>query len=167
MILRFYANDDDPWVPILIQRVRECSDYYKGLRIIAGNQSFHKYAVLPSKSYARNVYAYILSDSSLDVYWVAKLRSGNTIAKSVRLKVYRQSGNRCLKCKTRENLTIDHVIPLSKGGTYNISNLQCLCQACNLDKGEEIVDYRPNTTTQTPSQTPPQVPQESSPQQCE
>lgn len=38
---------------------------------------------------------------------------------------------RCRYCRSEENLTIDHKVPKSKGGTDDIKNLQCLCQSCN------------------------------------
>lgn len=38
---------------------------------------------------------------------------------------------KCKFCKTKENLTIDHIQPLSRGGTDKIKNLQCLCRRCN------------------------------------
>jgi 5-methylcytosine-specific restriction endonuclease McrA len=44
---------------------------------------------------------------------------------------------KCKKCGTKKNLTIDHIIPLSKGGTNKFSNLQCLCKKCNQKKGKK------------------------------
>lgn len=41
----------------------------------------------------------------------------------------------CNMCKTLEDLTIDHVKPLSKGGTNDMNNLQILCRKCNASKG--------------------------------
>lgn len=38
---------------------------------------------------------------------------------------------KCKYCKSKENLTIDHKIPLSQQGTNEAKNLQCLCQRCN------------------------------------
>jgi len=38
---------------------------------------------------------------------------------------------KCAYCKSRENLTIDHKIPVSLGGKNEAKNLQCLCERCN------------------------------------
>jgi hypothetical protein len=42
---------------------------------------------------------------------------------------------KCLKCGTAENLTIDHILPLSRGGNDDMTNLQALCRTCNWRKG--------------------------------
>ena len=38
---------------------------------------------------------------------------------------------KCRYCHSTENLTLDHKVPLSKGGKNEKSNLQCLCEECN------------------------------------
>lgn len=40
----------------------------------------------------------------------------------------------CVHCNCKENLTIDHIIPVSKGGKDDIENLQILCKSCNSKK---------------------------------
>src|SRR3990167_9758704 len=56
-----------------------------------------------------------------------------------------QFGGRCLACgATDRTLTVDHVVPVSKGGSNSIENLQPLCQSCNAHKGTKTVDYSSN-----------------------
>lgn len=52
---------------------------------------------------------------------------------------------RCLCCGKQEpetKLTLDHVIPISQGGTNTVDNVQPLCPSCNFKKGTQITDYR-------------------------
>lgn len=56
-----------------------------------------------------------------------------------------QFGRRCLSCGRTENetlLTLDHVVPLSRGGSNTIENAQPLCRPCNSSKGVTALDYR-------------------------
>ena len=60
-------------------------------------------------------------------------------------------GNRCLCCGVSEakgKLTIDHIIPFSKGGTNWIENIQPLCQSCNSKKQARVIDYRKKIRTE-------------------
>ncbi len=50
-------------------------------------------------------------------------------------------GGRCLRCGA-SGVTVDHVVPLSRGGRNDPSNLQLLCGPCNSAKGARVVDYR-------------------------
>lgn len=44
-------------------------------------------------------------------------------------------GGRCWMCGSDENITIDHVKPLSKGGAHMLCNLRPACHDCNTRKG--------------------------------
>ena len=50
--------------------------------------------------------------------------------------------NRCLCCGEKKKLTIDHVLPKSRGGPDEIYNYCPLCYECNQHKGNKFIDYR-------------------------
>jgi 5-methylcytosine-specific restriction endonuclease McrA len=55
-------------------------------------------------------------------------------------------GNKCLACgDTEAMLEADHIVPLTRGGTDDISNVQPLCGSCNRKKFVNIIDYRSST----------------------
>lgn len=52
------------------------------------------------------------------------------------VKVGRRDGFQCAICKhTGNDLQVDHIHPVSKGGTNDLANLQLLCPSCNMSKG--------------------------------
>lgn len=78
-----------------------------------------------------------------------------------RLKIFHIQGTKCVACNrigtkllinkspygtvhadifTDDDvmMTIDHIIPKSKGGTWDIDNLQIMCTECNVKKGNTI-----------------------------
>lgn len=51
----------------------------------------------------------------------------------------------CLRCGRSEpdtKLTVDHIVPLSKGGRNSIDNIQPLCLPCNCSKHDNTIDFR-------------------------
>lgn len=57
-------------------------------------------------------------------------------------KLCAEYDNICLCCGEKKKLTADHVVPLDKGGSNYISNIQPLCGSCNSKKKNKTVDYR-------------------------
>lgn len=54
---------------------------------------------------------------------------------SKRRRLFWRTANRiCVTCGTRDNLTIDHILARSLGGTNAFANLQILCDPCNFAK---------------------------------
>ena len=67
-----------------------------------------------------------------------------TITLSIRWKILKKDNYTCVKCgqsPARNNdieLEIDHILPVAKGGTNDIENLQTLCSNCNQGKKDKM-----------------------------
>lgn len=49
--------------------------------------------------------------------------------------IHKRDGHQCQYCGSKEDLTIDHVLPTSRGGLDTWENLTCCCSSCNTRKG--------------------------------
>jgi 5-methylcytosine-specific restriction endonuclease McrA len=67
-----------------------------------------------------------------------------TIPLTIRWKVLKRDNYRCQRCgqspttNPKVELEIDHILPVSRGGTNDISNLQTLCKRCNQGKKDAL-----------------------------
>ena len=55
-------------------------------------------------------------------------------------------GERCANCGGLDNLVLDHIVPIAKGGRSRYDNLQLLCAECNRIKGKLVIDCRCGTS---------------------
>jgi 5-methylcytosine-specific restriction endonuclease McrA len=70
-----------------------------------------------------------------------------------RRAVFARDGWTCQYCGARSNLTVDHVIPRSKGGPSSWENIVASCAPCNRRKGDHLprqVGMHPRTKPRTP-----------------
>jgi 5-methylcytosine-specific restriction endonuclease McrA len=58
--------------------------------------------------------------------------------KITRRAVFARDDWTCQYCGARSNLTVDHVIPRSKGGASSWDNIVASCAPCNLRKGSAL-----------------------------
>jgi 5-methylcytosine-specific restriction endonuclease McrA len=57
-----------------------------------------------------------------------------------RTRVYKRDNHECVYCGSKKQLTLDHVIPKSKGGRNEWNNLVTCCFKCNLKKGDKTLE---------------------------
>jgi 5-methylcytosine-specific restriction endonuclease McrA len=74
--------------------------------------------------------------------WLALTKpKRKTIKPSLRFEILKRNDYRCQMCgvtvKDGATLEIDHIFPVSKGGTNEPDNLQVLCRDCNAGKGAQ------------------------------
>lgn len=53
-----------------------------------------------------------------------------------RQNVFKRDGNQCVYCSSHKELTVDHVVPKSRGGQTSWTNLVTACRKCNSRKGD-------------------------------
>jgi hypothetical protein len=71
--------------------------------------------------------------------WDYRLEA-DPVPDDLRHQVLKESGGRCALCGATSKqavLHVDHIQPRSRGGTNDKSNLQALCDRCNLGKGNK------------------------------
>jgi len=72
-----------------------------------------------------------------------KRGNGGSFSANEWLELCEKYDRTCLCCgRSDVKLTADHVIPVSKGGSSLIDNIQPLCASCNSKKHDKIIDFR-------------------------
>jgi len=84
--------------------------------IIAGYQTFVRPVIIRLLNYVR--------------YRVKNLKIN-------RNRVFKRDNHQCVYCGSKRSLTIDHVVPKSKGGNNSWANLVTCCSPCNRKKGDK------------------------------
>lgn len=57
-----------------------------------------------------------------------------------RRRVFKRDGYQCGYCGSKRNLTIDHIVPRSKGGGNTWDNLVTCCSKCNNQKDSKTLE---------------------------
>ena len=77
--------------------------------------------------------------------------------KITRRAVFARDDWTCQYCGSRANLTVDHVIPRSKGGGSTWENIVASCAPCNRRKGNTLLRHSGMTLSRQPATPNPNV----------
>lgn len=73
-----------------------------------------------------------------------KIHRTRKMTQSTRILVFERDNYTCQICgktlKDGVKLEVDHIIPVSRGGSDNLNNLQTLCFDCNREKSDKILN---------------------------
>lgn len=56
-----------------------------------------------------------------------------------RQRIYARDGRACVHCGSTEDLTLDHIRPVSRGGSHRPTNLVTACRVCNTLRGADTL----------------------------
>ena len=95
--------------------------------------------------------AQVLSDRVIRLLSYIKLPVSRIVShKPSKAMVYKRDENKCQYCGSTRHLTIDHVIPKSKGGSEEWTNLVVACSSCNTKKGDKLLSQTTMKLTKQP-----------------
>lgn len=70
------------------------------------------------------------------------------VSSQIRAAVLERDHHQCLVCGSKDNPTVAHLTPISRGGNSEIENLQTLCIVCGKDVHGSEVNFRKPYTKQ-------------------
>ena len=65
----------------------------------------------------------------------------------IKKQVRKRDGQRCLACGSTRMLEVDHIVPVYRGGSHDMDNLQTLCKVCNSRKATRSLRFTVQRTT--------------------
>lgn len=115
-----------------LQSCKQCGIQYTSLtqngKLYCSRRCVAKYARKNREHIARSSTRIGGGFSSLDVFKAAKWK-----CRLCGIKVHQATGQH-----SETQATIDHVVPMSRGGLHVWGNVQCACQRCNASKSDKI-----------------------------
>lgn len=87
----------------------------------------------------------LISSAEVDIYDQQQKRDRQKrgyVSSTIRKAVLERDHHQCLLCGSKDNLSIAHITPISRGGNSEIENLQILCVSCGKEVHGLEVDFR-------------------------
>lgn len=74
-------------------------------------------------------------DQAYRVWRSAQPKKCKSLSATARLAIFARDDYACVECGSRNDLTVDHSVPVVQGGGDDEENLRTLCRSCNSRKG--------------------------------
>lgn len=81
--------------------------------------------------------AQMITEKVIRLIEYVKIPYQKLLNRPTRNLIYKRDGYTCAYCGAKENLTIDHIMPSSRGGEDTWENLITACGKCNTLKGNK------------------------------
>jgi 5-methylcytosine-specific restriction endonuclease McrA len=66
-------------------------------------------------------------------------KAQNGVFEVSKKELHKLMNSPCVACGSTKSITIDHIIPIARGGAHSIGNLQPLCKSCNSSKVDKTM----------------------------
>lgn len=131
-LLQFEENDSPTWD-------------WKEICNSAGVVSHRKYTkkLINLSLILQSPDGYLLSNPATVVDMI-NIKQARNISKGTRFEVFQRDNHTCQYCGRKPpdvELEIDHLIPVSKGGTDDFENLVTSCLDCNRGKSDKLIEF--------------------------
>lgn len=123
---------------------KECRSIDSAKHYAENRDSYIRYAKEYRANNLQAVRAMALRGQKKRHLLMKKARANSRVTPEEKFRLVAKYGYTCMCCGSIEKITFDHVIPITKGGKDEVSNIQLLCGSCNSSKGQKSTDYRPN-----------------------
>lgn len=129
---RFHSKK---YIPYILNDIENRPDIQEKIKDF--KDSFIKFAALERMNYEPDI------DDELECYLKRKRMYETNVKEWYRMRkvVFDRDNYTCQYCGKRGcMLEVDHVIPFSKGGSYELSNLVTACRKCNRQKRDKSLE---------------------------
>jgi hypothetical protein len=105
----------------------------------------HKYAPMVRPFFV-NVSGFLVPNAKHPVIanlrWSGSLSNRQPLSQAKRREIVARDGHTCAYCRRVfgwEELEVDHIVPVARGGNNDDDNLTTACKPCNISKGSKLL----------------------------